>query len=235
MSQARHALHHAHAGAFDGIDLFRVVREQADFAQAEVAQNRSRQRIAAQVGFEAQLLIGLDRIRALVLQLVSAQLVEQADAAAFLRLVDQQPAALARDAFDGNLQLRPAIAAQAVENVAGQALGMNANQRCAAGQVAHFQGDSYFVPGIRRTGVAAAKAVDAERAKFGGKVRFGHFFERRRGSTVHDTYWGTLTASIIMAFSAECCKATWLRCWSSWPPWLPSRAFWRAPTALKPC
>jgi hypothetical protein len=75
-----------------------------------------------------------------------------------------------------------------MENVAGQALGMDANQRRLAGQIAHFQGDGFLSPAIRRLAVAAPKAVDAERAKFGGKVRFGHFFERRRGVTVHDLF-----------------------------------------------
>jgi hypothetical protein len=72
-----------------------------------------------------------------------------------------------------------------MENVAGQALGMDANQRRAASQIAHLERHGFFV--LRRA-AAASKAVDPKRAKFSGKVRFGHFFKRRRGVIVHDAF-----------------------------------------------
>ena len=75
----------------------------------------------------------------MVLQLVSAELVEQADAAALLKLVDEQTAALLGDALECNLKLRAAIAAQAVKHVSGEALGVNADQGSAAAvQFPHF-------------------------------------------------------------------------------------------------
>ena len=56
-----------------------------------------------------------------------------------------------------------------------------------AGQIAQFQGDGFFVTGIVPAGVTTPKTVDAECAELGRKVRFGHFFERRRGVTLHDS------------------------------------------------
>ena len=50
------------------------------------------------------------------------------------------------------------------------------------------------------------KPVDAEGAELRGKIRFGHFFEPRRGGIIHDALWGTLNPSIIMASGTECCE-----------------------------
>jgi hypothetical protein len=54
-----------------------------------LAQHLSRRQIDPLVGVEAQLLVGLEGIGALVLQPIGAQLVYQSDAAALLRQVDQ--------------------------------------------------------------------------------------------------------------------------------------------------
>ena len=45
------------------------------------------------------------------------------------KFVDQQPAAFLGDGAQRDFQLRPAIAAQAVKHVAGQALRVDAHQR----------------------------------------------------------------------------------------------------------
>ena len=76
---ARHAFHHAHPSALQRLELFRIVRHQPHRAQAEESQDGSRQLVAAQVGLETELLIGLHGVGALVLQFIGAQLVEQAD------------------------------------------------------------------------------------------------------------------------------------------------------------
>jgi len=87
--------------------------------------NRGRNLVAAEIGLETELLIGLDCIGALILQFVRAQFVEQTNAATLLVLVDQQAAALSRDRVERELELRAAVATQAVKHVAGQALGVN--------------------------------------------------------------------------------------------------------------
>ena len=110
----------------------------------------------------------------MVLQFVGAQLVQQTDAAALLVLVDDEPPAFLGDLFQGQLELCAAVAAQAVENVAGEALGMDAHQgRRRALQIAHLQHHRFFDAIV----VAAFKAVDAEVAKPGWKIRFGYFVQ----------------------------------------------------------
>src|SRR5260221_13414602 len=73
--------------------------------------------------------MGFNCVGALILQLVSAQLVEQTDSAASLVLVDEDSPVLSRDALQSQLQLRPAIAAQAMEDVSGETLRVDPQHR----------------------------------------------------------------------------------------------------------
>ena len=75
-----------------------------------------------------ELEVGVDGVEALLLQLVGPQLVQQADAAALLREVEQDALALLLDAQQRVLELLAAVAAQRVEHVAGQALRVHAHQ-----------------------------------------------------------------------------------------------------------
>src|SRR6185295_5590409 len=61
--------------------LARIVGHQAHAADSQVAQDLGADAVIALVGPEAQALVGLDRVVSLLLQLVGAQLVHQADAA----------------------------------------------------------------------------------------------------------------------------------------------------------
>ncbi len=65
--------------------------------------------------------VGIHGIEAIVLQLIRAQLVGEADATPFLRQIQQHAAALVVQALHRGLQLLAAIAAQAAEQVAGEA------------------------------------------------------------------------------------------------------------------
>ena len=84
--------------------------------------------VVARVGGEAELEVRLDGVETLLLQLVRAQLVDQADAATLLRHVEQHAAALRLDLRERLLELLAAVAAQRVEDVAGQALGVHAHE-----------------------------------------------------------------------------------------------------------
>src|SRR5438477_637534 len=72
------------------------------------------------VGIEAELFGGVDRVEPGILQLVGAQLVDEPDAAPFLREIEQRPAAGLRDCGDRPTQLIAAIAAQARQQIAGK-------------------------------------------------------------------------------------------------------------------
>ena len=117
------------------------------------------------------MLVRLDRICARVLQFVCAQLVQQADAAAFLALVDEQTAARGSDFLERKLQLRAAVASKTVKYVTSQALRVDPDQRRHPCKIAHFQCDGVF----RLLAGYALKAVDPESAESRGKVRFGDF------------------------------------------------------------
>lgn len=76
------------ASAFQGGNFFRIVGEQAHLADADVAEDGGGEGKITGIGGKAELPVGLDRIQALVLQDVGTKLVHQADAAAFLLLIE---------------------------------------------------------------------------------------------------------------------------------------------------
>ena len=138
-----------------------------------------------------------------ILQFVRPQLVQQPDAAAFLVLVDQQPAAVPAMRLQRDLQLRAAIAAQAVEHVARQTLRVDAHQRrVAALEIAHAQHDGLFGASVQ----VAAKPKDPEKPELAGKIRFGHLLEPKRRGIVHASTVRNLNPFIIMASETECCE-----------------------------
>ena len=124
----RHLLADREAVALEPDDLLRVVGEDADAGQAEVAEDLGADPVVAQVGGQAELEVGLDRVRALLLQLVGLELVEQADPATLLREVEQDAAALLLDLGQGRDQLLAAVTAHAVEDVAGEALAVDPDE-----------------------------------------------------------------------------------------------------------
>src|SRR5208283_3194015 len=101
---------------------------QPDLADTEEAYDRGRQSVVAQVRRKAELHIRFHRVETVILQLVGTELVHQADAAAFLVFVDQQAAPTLDNLVERQFQLRAAIAAQAVQHIAGQTLRVYANQ-----------------------------------------------------------------------------------------------------------
>src|SRR5262249_62204319 len=105
------------------------VRQEANLPDAEVEQDLGADAVVAQIGREAERLVGLHRVEAvLLLELIRAQLGEQADAAAFLRHVEQHAPAGLADLGHRLVQLRAAVAQQALEDVAGQALAVDAHE-----------------------------------------------------------------------------------------------------------
>src|SRR5205823_11023611 len=77
---------------------------------------------------EAELLVGVDRVEPGVLQLVGAQFVDQANAAALLREVEQDAAGGFGDCRDRTAQLVAAIAPQAGQKIARETFGMEPHE-----------------------------------------------------------------------------------------------------------
>ena len=151
-----HALDDLEPVAVDRDVLGRVVRHQAHLAHAEVAQDLAADAVVADVGREAELLVGRDGVVALVLQLVGLQLVDEADAAALLQEVEEHAAAGLDDLLHRELELLAAVAARRAEDVAGQALRVDAHEhRLVLADLAVDEGEVLLVRHVAPVGVAA--------------------------------------------------------------------------------
>src|SRR3712207_3330043 len=124
----RHALGDLEPEAPEAHHLRQVVGQEPDALEAEVLEDLGPDAVVPEVGGEAELLVGLDGVHALVLEVVGLHLVEEPDAAALLLHVDDDPLALAGQKLHGRLELLAAVAAQRVERVAGEAGGVHAHQ-----------------------------------------------------------------------------------------------------------
>jgi len=162
------------ARGFEGSNFVRVVREKAHGADSEMAEDGSGELVVAEVAFEAELFVGFDGVGAQILELVGAEFVHEADAAAFLEFVDDDAASGGSDFGEGDFELSAAVAAEAVENVSGEALGVDAHERRGiGGDIAHDERHGF----VDSTGRLALEAIDPEGAVFGGEVGLGDLAE----------------------------------------------------------
>jgi len=88
----RHHLDDRQSVLRDAGELARVVAQEADGADAEVAQNLDADSVVAQVRLEPEADVRLDRVVPFVLQRVRANLVREADAASLLIQIDDDAA-----------------------------------------------------------------------------------------------------------------------------------------------
>jgi hypothetical protein len=99
-------------------------------------------------------------------------------------LVNEQTTGFRGDQVQRQLELRAAIASQAVKDVAGEALGMDADQRRRTrrgSQIAHLQDYGFL-------GVLSEAALEPEDPKLsiaGWELGFSHFAQPRRQGTFH--------------------------------------------------
>ena len=125
----RHPLDDLDAVATDARALARVVREDPDLLNAEIGENLGADAVVAKVRAEAELMIRLDGIEALlILEFVGLDLVLEADAATFLPHVENDPGTRLRDHPHRGIELLAAIAAHRAESITGQTFAMHANQ-----------------------------------------------------------------------------------------------------------
>jgi len=149
----RNALHHLEPVSFQSFDLAGIVGQQPHAPHAEIFQNLRANAVIPQIRRKTETQIGVHRVQSLFLQLVGLQLVNEADAAAFLPHVQQHAGAFRADLAQRRRQLRSAIAAVRMKHIAGQALGMDAHEHgLAAVDLAFHQRDMFFpvhVVGVR--------------------------------------------------------------------------------------
>src|SRR5688572_4032578 len=105
-----------------------IVAEQTRRLHPEMAQHAERGAIIPAVRGEAEPLVRLNSIDALVLQGVGANLVRQPDAAPFLIEIEEYAAPVLDDLIHRRVQLRAAIAAGGMEEVARQAGRVHARE-----------------------------------------------------------------------------------------------------------
>ena len=125
----RHPLDDLEAVALDAAVLRGIVRHQPHGGDAEIDEDLRADAVLARVGREPELEVGLDRVAALVLERVRAQLVSEADAAALVAAqVDDDPLPLGRDLRERAVELHAAVAPQRAEHVAGEALAVHPHE-----------------------------------------------------------------------------------------------------------
>jgi hypothetical protein len=122
------SLHDLQSVAGESAVLLRVVRQEAQAAEAEVRQDLRADAVVALVRVEAQLLIRLDGVEPRVLQRVGPELVLEADAASFLVHVEHHALAGLLHHAHALLHLLPAVAPHRAERVAGEAFGVHAHE-----------------------------------------------------------------------------------------------------------
>ena len=171
-----YALNYGDSGAFQGGHLIGIVGDKAHGLYAEMLQHSGGQSVLAIVGIVAELFVGLDGVKAPILEFVSLELGHEADTAAFLLLIDKDAGAGVGDHGESHFELLAAVTAHGSENVSGEALGVNTDERRSRVNVAHHEGDSFFFAGIRTVGGEVAfEAENAELSPAGGKVGLGNF------------------------------------------------------------
>src|SRR5262249_3145109 len=105
-----------------------VVREDADGRQAEVGEDLVADAPLARIGWEAEREVRLDGVEAARLQLVRAQLVQQADSAPLLAHVEDDAAYLFLPARERDFEFLAAVAQERMEDVARETLRVDADE-----------------------------------------------------------------------------------------------------------
>jgi len=164
----RHPLIDGEAVPFEPNQLARIVGDGTDRLQPKIEQDLRTDPVVAEVGLESESLVCLDRVAALILELVGLELVEQSDSSTFLIEVDDQSLSFLRDHPQRGVELPAAIAAQGMEYIAREALGVHAHQYAVVwANVTKDEGDVLMLVDV------VAVTDDAPRAAFHRKTSFG--------------------------------------------------------------
>ena len=150
------------AGFFELRDFVGIVREEADFVDVEKFEDLGGEAVIASVVGEAKLAIGLDGVEAGVLKFVGFKFVDETDATAFLWEIKKHTVGGGADFFEGVFELGATVAALGGENVAGETLGVDADDGDEGGGgvgSAVNEGDGVFI------GAGAFEAEDFEIAE----------------------------------------------------------------------
>ena len=152
---------------FQSNDLARIIGQETDLFDAQINQDLRADAVITQIRQESQRFIGLDGIEPLVLQIISLELIDQADASSFLAHVNDDPRAVFADRFKRGFHLGVAVAAQRMKNVPRQTFRLNAHKDGNGFvDLAHDHGDMDEIIDLRLIG------DDGEFTVFGGQFCF---------------------------------------------------------------
>lgn len=161
------------AGFFESGQFLGVVRDDADFAEAEVEENLGALLVFAGVDLEAEFFVRLYRVGTMVLKGIGPYLVNDAYTASFLLLVNDGSAAFGLDHFHCLSQLWAAIAFDRAKNIACQTLRVNTDKRWHIRlQIAFIEHNELFIAGQRA--IAGDLKISCRRRE----VCCCHFFYR---------------------------------------------------------
>lgn len=187
--------------AFESDDLSGVVGHQADFADAEIGDDLGADAVVAQVHGEAELEIGFDGIETLLLEFVGFDFAMKTNAASFVTThVDDDAGALLLNTLHGGMELTATVTAARGENVAREALAVDANE--GGGVWVDLPFDEGDVMGVVQD---TAVKVQAEAAEVGGHVDFLHFFNQTFATTAIGDEVGNAThaQAVLLGEGAE--------------------------------
>ena len=168
-----HPIHHLQAIATEAGDLAGVVGDQAQAMHPQLAEDLGSHAVVAQIGREAEALVGLHRVKAAILQGIGLELVDQANAASLLAEIHHHALTGGLDHLEGRLQLRAAITAQGAEGIAREAFAVHPHQHRGFGLLRVPLHDGHVLAAIQLVAVANGAEV-AEGARQGGHRLAAH-------------------------------------------------------------
>jgi hypothetical protein len=179
------ALYDFDTRGFKSGDFLRIVGEQANTFHSEKFQDFSGKLEFTMVGLEPKIFVGLYGVATLVLEFVSLKLGHEADTPAFLLVIYKDASAGTGDHGKGHFQLLAAVTAHRAENVAGETLRVDTNQRRFGVDVTHDQGDSFLKAPVATE--ETFEAHDTEMSPAGGEIGLSHF--AKGGIRTHVIYY----------------------------------------------
>ena len=173
------AFDHLHARALQGLDLIGIVGKEPNFPDAERFQYLSRKGEISLIRFKSETLVGFDRVKSGILQLVRLQFRHKANAAALLLFIDEDAGPGFTNQGQRKLQLLAAIATERVEHVTRHTLRMHSHQGRRRLYVAHHQSYSLFYAPVTVRPDVVTKSINAKISPAGRKIRGGHLLYLR--------------------------------------------------------
>src|SRR5260221_10107795 len=114
----RQPLGYREAVSLDADELARIITQKPHRPNPQLAQNLNADAVIPLIGLESEPFVGFDRVEPLVLQLVGANLVREADSPSLLVEIQQNAAAFLGDSLHRRVSLLPAVATDRMQAIA---------------------------------------------------------------------------------------------------------------------